>query len=61
MNMEDNKTKYIESSLAAFRVINAFVLQKGAYPKNFDSDFWKEEDYGILLSGFLFVMSLNNA
>ena len=46
MNMEDNKTKYIESSLAAFRVINAFVLQKGAYPKNFDSDFWKEEDYG---------------
>ena len=46
MNMEDNKTKYIEASLAAFRVINAFVLQKGAYPKNFDSDFWKEEDYG---------------
>ncbi len=46
MNMEDNKTKYIESSLAALRVINDFVLQKGAYPKNFDSDFWKEEDYG---------------
>ena len=43
--MEDNKTKYIESSLAALRVINTFVLQKGAYPKNFDSDFWKEEDY----------------
>ena len=42
---EDNKTKYIESSLAALRVINTFVLQKGAYPKNFDSDFWKEEDY----------------
>ena len=46
MNMEDNKTKYIESSLAALRVINDFVLQKGAYPKNFDSDFWTEEDYG---------------
>lgn len=43
--MEENKTKYIESSLVAFRAIRAFVFQKGAYPKNFDNDFWKEEDY----------------
>ncbi len=43
--MEESNTKYIESSLAAFRAIRAFVFQKGAYPKNFDSDFWKEEDY----------------
>ena len=43
--MEESKTKYIESSLVAFRAIRAFVFQKGAYPKNFDTDFWKEEDY----------------
>jgi len=45
--MEDCKTKYIESSLSAFRVINDFVLQKGAYPKSFYSELWKEEDYSI--------------
>ena len=43
--MEDNKTKYIESSLAAFRAIKSFVFQKGAYPGNFDNGTWKEEDY----------------
>jgi len=43
--MEDNKTKYIESSLAAFRSIKSFVFQKGAYPGNFDTGTWKEEDY----------------
>ena len=43
--MEDNKTKYIESSLAAFRAIKSFVSQKGAYPGNFDNGTWKEEDY----------------
>lgn len=43
--MEDNKTKYIESSLAAFRAIKSFVFQKGAYPENFDNGTWKEEDY----------------
>ena len=42
---EDNKTKYIESSLAAFRVINAFVLQEGAYPSYFNKDYWSEEEY----------------
>ena len=43
--MEDNKTKYIESSLAALRAIKSFVFQKGAYPGNFDNGTWKEEDY----------------
>jgi len=55
MNMEDNKTKYIESSLAALRVINYFVLQKGAYPKNFDSDFWKGNPHRYIAKpGFFF-------
>ena len=36
--MEDNKTKYIESSLAALRAIKSFVFQKGAYPGNFDKE-----------------------
>ena len=43
--MEDSKTKYIESSLAAFRAIKTFVFLKGIYPKNFNSGFWDEEDY----------------
>ena len=43
--MEDNKTKYLESSIAAFRAIRSFVFQKGAYPKSFDAGTWKEEDY----------------
>lgn len=43
--MEESKTKYIESSLAAFRAIKSFVFQKGAYPGNFDNGTWKEEDY----------------
>ena len=43
--MEDNKTKYIESCLAAFRAIKSFVFQKGAYPGNFYNGTWKEEDY----------------
>lgn len=43
--MEGNKTKYIESSLAAFRAIKSFVIQKGAYPGNFNNGTWKEEDY----------------
>ena len=30
--MEDSKTKYIESSLAAFRAIKTFVFIKGIYP-----------------------------
>ena len=42
---EDNNTKYIESSLAAFRVINAFVLQEGAYPAYFHKDYYSEEEY----------------
>ena len=29
--MEDSKTKYIESSLAAFRAIKTFVFIKGIY------------------------------
>ena len=43
--MEDSKTKYIESSLAAFRAIKTFVFIKGIYPRNFNSGFWDEEDY----------------
>jgi len=43
--MEDCKTKYIESSLAAFRAIKTFVFIKGIYPRNFNSGFWDEEDY----------------
>ena len=43
--MEDNKTKYIESCLSAFRAIKSFVFQKGAYPGNFENGTWKEEDY----------------
>lgn len=43
--MEDNKTKYIESSLAAFRAIKSFVSQKGAYPGNFDNGTWQEKDF----------------
>jgi len=43
--MEDSKTKYIESSLVAFRAIKSFVFQKGAYPRTFDNGMWKEEDY----------------
>ena len=43
--MEDSKTKYIESSLAAFRAIKTFVFMKGAYPRNFDTGFWDESDY----------------
>ena len=43
--MEDSKTKYIESSLAAFRAIKTFVFLKGIYPRNFNSGFWDEEDY----------------
>ena len=43
--MEDSKTKYIESSLVAFRTIKSFVFQKGAYPRTFDNGMWKEEDY----------------
>jgi hypothetical protein len=55
--MEDNKTKYIESSLAALRVINYFVLQKGAYPKNFDSDFWKGNPHRYIAKpGFFFEL-----
>ena len=38
--MEDSKTKYIESSLAAFRAIKTFVFIKGIYPRNFNSGFW---------------------
>ena len=43
--MEDCKTKYIESSLAAFRAIKTFVFIKGIYPRNFNTGFWDEEDY----------------
>lgn len=43
--MEDNKTKYIELSLSAFRTIKSFVFQKGAYPGNLDNGIWKEGDY----------------
>ena len=43
--MEDSKTKYIESSLAAFRAIKTFVFIKGIYPRNFNTGFWDEEDY----------------
>ena len=43
--MEDSKTKYIESSLAAFRAIKSFVFLKGIYPRNFNTGFWDEEDY----------------
>ena len=43
--MEDSKTKYIESSLAAFRAIKTFFFIKGIYPRNFNSGFWDEEDY----------------
>ena len=43
--MEDSKTKYIESSLAAFRAIKTCVFIKGIYPRNFNSGFWDEEDY----------------
>jgi len=43
--MQEITTKFIESSIAAFRAIRTFVFQKGAYPRNFDIDFWKEEDY----------------
>ena len=35
--MEDCKTKYIESSLAAFRAIKTFVFIKGIYPRNFNT------------------------
>lgn len=43
--MEDSKTKYIESSLAAFRAIKTFVFIKGIYPRNFNTGFWDKEDY----------------
>ena len=43
--MEDCKTKYIESSLAAFRAIKTFIFLKGIYPRNFNTGFWDEEDY----------------
>lgn len=43
--MEDCKTKYIESSLAAFRAIKTFIFIKGIYPRNFNTGFWDEEDY----------------
>ena len=43
--MEDCKTKYIESSLAAFRAIKTFIFLKGIYPRNFNIGFWDEEDY----------------
>ena len=43
--MEDSKTKYIESSLAAFRAIKTFVFLKGIYPRNFNTGFWDKEDY----------------
>jgi hypothetical protein len=48
--MEDSKTKYIESSLAAFRAIKTFVFIKGIYPRNFNSGFWDEEDYTMTTS-----------
>ena len=43
--MEDSKTKYIESSLEAFRSIKTIIVQNGIYPKNFNTVFWNEEDY----------------
>ena len=43
--MEDCKTKYIESSLAAFRAIKTFIFLKGIYPRNFNTGFWDKEDY----------------
>lgn len=43
--MEDNKTKYLELSMTAFRAIKSFILQKGAYPRSFDAGIWKEGDY----------------
>ena len=43
--MEDCKTKYIESSLAAFRAIKTFIFLMGIYPRNFNTGFWDEEDY----------------
>lgn len=33
--MEDSKTKYIESSLAAFRAIKTFCFHKGDLSKEF--------------------------
>lgn len=43
--MEDSKTKYIESSLAAFRAINTFWFLNGPYSHNSSTELWNEEDY----------------
>ena len=57
--MEDSKTKYIESSLAAFRAIKTFVFIKGIYPRNFNTGFWDKEDYPkIRTTFFIFPKSM---
>ena len=43
--MGKSETKFIESSLDAFRSIKTFLLLDGIYPKNFSTGFWNEEDF----------------
>lgn len=48
--MEESKTQYIESSLAAFRAIKTIISLKGTYPRNFSTGFWDEDDYSDTMS-----------